>query len=111
MPAVKQHAALDAASFIDFNIFGPGDDIPRGQLQHVGSISFHEALTLAVEEIGSFTSSGFGNQQPLPLQRCRVILHHFHIHQRGAGAVGHGHSIPRTNQCIGAWFVYPPQAP
>lgn len=51
-----------AAPFEDLEIHTPRYDVPRGEVFRRGSVSLHEALAGAIEEIAAFATSSFCDQ-------------------------------------------------
>ena len=97
-------------SFQPFFLYGPGDDVARGQiLQRM--VFGHERFAFAVAQHGPFPAQGFGNQKALPFGKYRrVELHKFHIHDTRAHAVSHGDAVPVRMRGIGGMAVHLPHA-
>ncbi|OQA33603.1 MAG: hypothetical protein BWY56_02021 [Acidobacteria bacterium ADurb.Bin340] len=77
---------------------GPGHHIPGGQFHVLGIHGAHEALALAVDQMGAFAPQGFGEQGAGlvgDVEGGGVELEVLAVHDAGAGPVGRGKAIPR----------------
>ena len=46
-----------------------------------------------------------GDQEAVAGERGGVVLHHLHVHQRSADAVGHGDPVAGANEGVGGRVV------
>ena len=58
-------AVLGAASFAYFGIYGPRDNVTRGELHALGIVFLHEALARFVAKDAALAADGFGDQNTL----------------------------------------------
>src|SRR3954453_1201551 len=90
----------EAAALVDLGLLGAGDDVARGQLHLVRRVLLHEPFAVGVEQVGALAAGALGDQEPLARQRRRVVLDHLHVHQLGAGPVGHRDAVAGADQRV-----------
>ena len=86
---------------------GAGDDIAWGEFGH-GVIVGHEAVAVAVDELGAFAADGFGDEGARgagDVDGGGMELDHFHVAQDGAGAEGHGLAVGGGDGGVGGFAV------
>ena len=99
---VERHGAVgEPAALVDLGLLGARDHVARGQLHLVRRVLLHEALALGVVEVRALAAGALGDQQPDPGERGGVVLDHLHVHQRGAGAVGHRDAVAGADERVG----------
>src|SRR3954454_3389491 len=94
-------AGADAAALVDLGLLGARDHVARGQLHLVGRVLLHEALAVAVEQMGALAAGALGDEEPVLDQRGRVVLDHLHVHQRRADPVGLRDAVAGADQAVG----------
>src|SRR3954447_6525791 len=55
--------------------------------------------------MGALAARSLCNQEPVALERGGVVLHHLHVHQRRAGAVGERDAVAGADQRVGGRVV------
>ena len=91
----------NAAPFVDLGLLGTADKIARCQFHLIGRVTLHEALTLVVDQVATFTTTGLAHQNPVAIDAGGVELHKLHIHQRHASVVGNGDAVAGVGGGIG----------
>ena len=82
-----------AAALADLDRHGARDNVAGGEVLGVGRIALHEALALAIGEVGAFTARAFRDQHTGAIDAGGVELHELHVLQRQAGAQHHGVAV------------------
>src|SRR5690606_9090859 len=65
-------------------------------------ITLHEALTVLVDQVSTFTTATFGNQYPGTGDAGRVELPHFHVLYRHTSAQRHADTVTGVDQGVGS---------
>ena len=105
--AVEEDAAVNSPSFVDLGLLRPGDDVAGGELHHVRRVPLHEPFAVGVYQIGSLAPGALRHERAVALEGRRMVLHHLHVHQRGADAVGRCHAVAGAYQGVGARLEHP----
>ena len=59
--------SADSLAGADLGQYGPGDDVPGGQIQQGRGVALHEALAVSIAQDAAFAAHRFGNQNaPAP---------------------------------------------
>ena len=95
----------DAAALADLDGHGARDHVARGQVLGVRRIALHEALALAVGEVGALAARTLGDQHACAVDAGGVELHELHVFQRQAGAQHHGVAVAGLGVRTGAGEV------
>ena len=108
--AVQHDTTVHPVARVDLGLLGAGDDVPRGQLHHVGGVSGHKTVSVFVQQVGPLAPGRLGNQYPAPGQGGRVILDHLHVHELSAGVVGQRHAVAGHDKGVGAGLEHSSEA-
>ena len=101
LPRLMGDVEIDAfgTGAFHFCVDGAGHDVARGEVfERV--VAFHELPPLFVDENPALAAHRLADEKRFGLrveQAGRVKLHEFHVADRGAGAPGHGHAVPRSD--------------
>ena len=86
---------------------GAADDVARGELA-IFVIVKHEAVAVAIDEVGAFAADGFGDEGAAgagDIERRGVELDHLHVAERGTRAVGHGVAVGGGDFWVGGFAI------
>ncbi len=78
----------------------------RGASSAAGVVFLHEAMAVAIDEIGAFAADGFGDEGAAgagDVEGGGVELDHLHILERCAGTVGHGVTVGGGDAGVGGF--------
>src|SRR5690606_2628097 len=89
----------------DFLDHGAGHDVTTGKVLGVGRVALHEALTVLVDQVTTFTTATFGNQYTSASDAGRVELPHLDVLHRHAGTQGHADTVTGVDQGVGGGGV------
>ena len=87
------------------------DHVARGQFR-AGVVVGHEAVAVAVHQMGPFAAHRFGDQVAAAagdVEHRGMELDELHVAQLGAGPIGHGHAVAGGHFGIGRFPVDLPQ--
>lgn len=86
----------DTTALADLEGHGTGDDVTRGQILGSRGVTLHEALTLAVQQVSTLTTSTLSDQAAGAVDTGRVELDELEILVGQTGAGNHGHTVTRA---------------
>ena len=101
MPQVQKHAAVNSPALVYLGLLGPGNHVAGGEFHHVGRVALHEAVAFGVEQVSALASRALGYEDAAALERRGVVLHHLHVHQGRADAVGQPHAVAGADKGVG----------
>src|SRR5256712_1284299 len=82
------------------------EDVARPEFHLTRKVALHVPLAVFVSQVATFPASRLGDQDARPRQACRMELHHLHVLERNAGAVGEGHAVARLDEAVRGEFVH-----
>merc|ERR1712000_113864 len=94
-----------ATAFQNFQNHRAGHNVTTSKVFSVRRITFHETLTVFVDQVTTFTTTAFSNQYTSAGNTGWVELPHFHILHRHAGADRHTNTITSVDQSIGSGLI------
>jgi len=81
---------------------GSRHDVTRGKILSGRGITFHESLTLGVEEVTTFTTRALGDEETRTIDTRGVEMDELHILVGETGTGNHGHAVTGTGVGGGA---------
>src|SRR6267143_2200506 len=85
--------AFECPAFLDLGHLGSRQYVSWPKFHLVGNVLFQEPFAIFIQQMPSLSPSCLGDQYASVRQQCRMILNHFHIFERDACPVSHGHPI------------------
>ena len=92
----------DTSALSDLNSHRSGNDISGSEILCSGCVTFHESLSLGVEQVSTLSSGSFGDQASCSVNTGRVELDKLEILQRETGSRNHGVSVTGAGMGGGA---------
>ncbi len=94
-----------ATAFQNFQNHRTGHNVTTSKVFSVRRITFHETLTVFVDQVTTFTTTAFSNQYTSAGNTGWVELPHFHILHRHAGTDRHTNTVTSVDQSIGSGLI------
>ena len=91
----------NTASLLDFRGDGTCDNVARRELHLLRGVFRHEAFAVLVEELCSLGAAGFGEQNAIDGEPCRMELHHLGILERDANVHACDDAVARRAVRVG----------
>src|SRR3989475_4001947 len=83
-----------------------GEDVARSQLHLGREVALHVPLAVLVDQVAALPPSRLRDQDARPRQARRMELHHLHVLEGHASAVGEGHAVARLDEPVRREFVH-----
>jgi hypothetical protein len=95
----------NTTALTDLEGHGTGDNVTGSQVLGGRSITFHETLTLGVQEVTTFTTGALGDQTTGTVDTSRVELNELQILVRKTSTGDHSHTITSASVSRGTTEV------
>ena len=100
--------AVTATTFTDFDHDGARHHVTTRQVFRIRRITLHEALTVFVQQVTTFTTAAFCHQNARAGDTGWVELPHFHILHRNTGANSHTNAVTGIDVGVSGGLINTP---